>query len=78
MAKARHIAAPTSRLLTPAEAADYCRVSQALFAQICRVRPLELGSARVRRFDKLDLDAWLDGLKNGQAETDDEILSRLG
>lgn len=77
-ARARYIEPPTSRLLTPAEAAGYCGISQALFSRICRVRPLELGSARVRRFDKLDLDEWLDALKDGEEETDDELLAKLG
>lgn len=81
MAKARSpraVGLPDSRLLTPPEAADYCRLSRPLFDRTCRVRPIGFDGGRVLRYDRLDLDQWIEAMKTGRPETDDEILARLG
>lgn len=74
----RSVGLPDSRLLTPPEAADYCRLSRPLFDRTCRVRPIGFNGGRVLRYDRLDLDKWIEDLKTGRPETDDEILARLG
>jgi hypothetical protein len=57
------------RLFTKGQAADYCRVSVETFTRVCPVRPVALqpGNPRLLRYDKNDLDAWIDRLKTGAA-----------
>ena len=51
------------RLLTSKEAAEYCGVSVPVFVKLCPVRAVSLGSgARLRRFDRLALDEWIESL----------------
>ncbi|UHC14374.1 hypothetical protein LRS73_17590 [Methylobacterium currus] len=51
------------RLLTLAEAAEYCRCTVAVFERACPVTPIALGDAidrRLLRYDILALDEWID------------------
>lgn len=55
------------RLLTLKEAAHYCGVSVPMFQKHCPLRPVALGPGpRLRRFDRQNLDQWIDDLGNGQ------------
>jgi len=56
-----------ARLLTKKEAAAYCRLSVGAFTRVCPVRAIALqsGNPRLARYDKIDLDAWIEQLKNG-------------
>lgn len=57
------IAAPTKRMLTKAEAANYCGFeSGAGFAASVPVAPVRIGSKLL--YDQRALDAWLDQLSN--------------
>jgi hypothetical protein len=76
----------TIRLLTKADAAEYCRVSVPTFDRVCPVRPVELepGNPRLLRYDVRDLDIWIDDMKTGTngapPSTDlaaDDYLARL-
>lgn len=51
------------RLLTRAQAAEYCGVSVPTFASVCKVAPIALGAGkRLIRYDIKQLDIWIDGL----------------
>lgn len=66
------------RMLTPSEAAHYCGMAAKHFSALCPVAPLELRPGE-RRFDKRDLDQWIDTEKSGAADANqDAILRRLG
>ncbi len=65
------------RMLTAREAAEYCGLSPKRFPLECTVSPVEMpGGAKL--WDMRDLDAWIDGLKDGAVNDDEIILSRLG
>jgi len=65
------------RLLTKAEAARYCRLGLARFTARCPVQAIEIDDNK-RVYDRQELDGWIDSLKKGNADTEDEILSKLG
>ena len=73
------------RLLTKSDAAEYCRLSVETFNRLCPVRPIALqpGNRRLLRYDKNDLDTWIEGLKtNGRSDgsgepTLEDYLARL-
>lgn len=66
------------RLLTRAQAADYCGVSVPIFAARCPVRPVALGaSKRLERYDVVALDRWIDELSGQAAETPRDWLALL-
>lgn len=67
------------RLLTRAEAAAYCALSVPTFNMLCPVAPVPLGlGKRQKRFDRYDLDKWIDGLKGDEAKSDfDRALELL-
>lgn len=69
---------PTKRLLTRAEAAAYVGLSLTLFDRDCGVRPLDFGGIQHRRWDRLDLDAWIDRRKGSpEGRSTDEWLAGL-
>ncbi len=71
------ISVTEKRMLNEAEAASYCGLLAKHFKAICTVQPVLLGG-RERRFDKRDLDQWIDHEKAGGAElTRESILARL-
>lgn len=67
------------RLLNKADAASYCGVSEPVFERVVDVRPICLGGPRLARYDRLDLDAWIDRRKGGTSTLSaDDWLSRVG
>lgn len=65
------------RMLTATEAASYMGLAAKHFKDACPVRPVEIRKGD-RRWDKRDLDHWIDGLKEGVEMTArDDILGRL-
>ena len=71
-----------TRLLNKKDAAAYCSMSAPTFGKVCPVQPLILtaGGASVRRYDKLDIDRWinsLNGLNDNSRRSKDEILNSL-
>jgi hypothetical protein len=51
------------RLLTRQQAAAYCGVSVPIFEGICPVNAIALGNGkRLKRFDRVSLDRWIDSL----------------
>ena len=72
-----NISVTEKRMMNDAEAASYCGLPAKHFKAVCPVQPVKLGGA-VLRFDKRDLDQWIDGEKSGSTETNrDSILARL-
>ena len=63
----RAVQPPTKRLLTRAEAAGYCSISEKAFERECDVRPIDFGGRHLKRWDRFDLDAWIDRRKEGAA-----------
>ncbi|MBO9422325.1 hypothetical protein J7481_22635 [Labrenzia sp. R4_2] len=59
------------------DAAAYCGIPASKFEGICTVVPVQYPDGS-KLWDVQDLDAWLDQLKSGQADSDDDILNRLG
>jgi hypothetical protein len=65
------------RLLTKAEAAQYCRRSKKKFEAQCPVAPIEMPDGD-QLWDVQDLDKWIDSLKSGNLdESADSIVARL-
>ncbi|MFZ3328479.1 MAG: hypothetical protein WA231_22490 [Methylocella sp.] len=64
------------RLFTKAEAAHYCRRSPAKFEAQCPVTPIILADGD-RLWDVLDLDKWIDSLKEPKSSDADAIVARL-
>jgi hypothetical protein len=76
------IRAPTKRLLTTDEAAEYCGLGRESFLSNCPVRPKRVRSGqRGLRYDVCDLDDWIDALAfQGEDEarkTTDQWLATL-
>jgi hypothetical protein len=65
------------RMMSIKQAADYVGLPLRRFPRICNVRPVSLPESE-ERYDIRDLDLWLDQIKAGGADTDAEILERLG
>lgn len=55
------------RLMKPACAAAYCGMSVTAFRRRCPVALIDFGDyggRRLERYDRRDLDEWIDGLRN--------------
>jgi hypothetical protein len=65
------------RMMSLKQAADYVGLPLRRFPRICTVRPIAMPESE-ERYDIRDLDRWLDQIKAGNADTDAEILERLG
>lgn len=65
------------RMLSLNEAAEYCGLTAKRFPGACRVSPVAMPTGQ-RLYDRHDLDSWIDALKDGATDTDDEILGKLG
>jgi hypothetical protein len=66
------------RMLDEKEAARHCGLTQKQFKSNCPVRPVRYADGTIR-YDVRDLDAWLDSLKAGADNDDDNvILAKLG
>ncbi|MDX3975802.1 hypothetical protein [Shinella sp.] len=64
------------RMLSAKEAAEYCGLSAKGFELRCGVSPVQM-PAGTRLYDMRDLDNWIDGLKAGGGDSDDDILRKL-
>ena len=64
------------RMLSIREAADYCALPIKRFHVLCSVSPILMPTGK-NLYDIQDLDRWLDGLKIGQPNGDDDIIGRL-
>ena len=64
-------------MLKKLDAAAYCGLTPAGFERNCKAVPVKYPDG-TKLWDVRDLDAWLDALKTGQADTDDDILNQLG
>ncbi len=64
------------RMLTKKEAATHCGRPLNRFEAECPIAPIKFANGDVR-YDVVDLDAWLDNLKNRGNDADD-IIGRLG
>jgi hypothetical protein len=78
MSSARlHFTTIYKRMFDVTEAADYCGMATKHFKALCPVVPVALAN-RIERFDKRDLDQWIDNVKTGAADTSQAaILGRL-
>lgn len=67
------------RLMSRPEAAAYCGFSVSVFDRECTVRPIDFGDRRLERFDRYDLDAWIEQRKAPVArlKTVDEALAEF-
>lgn len=65
------------RMMSDVDSADYCGMPTKHFKATCPVQPVNLGG-RVLRYDRQDLDKWIDAEKSGEADTSrSSILARL-
>jgi hypothetical protein len=65
------------RMLSLKMAADYLGIPQKRFPVTCPVTPVAL-PGDVKLYDVRDLDKWLDELKVGLGDDDDDIINKLG
>jgi hypothetical protein len=73
-----NISVTEKRMMSESEAAIYCGLPARHFKICCNVVPINLGG-KALRYDKRDLDQWIDSEKTGGTETSrDAILARLG
>ena len=70
------------RLLSRQEAASYCGMSVPVFERVCPIAPLDLGGARLHRWDVARIDAWIDAMQgqpvNANEADDEEWLAKVG
>ncbi len=64
------------RMLSAREAAEYCGVPVKRLTVDCGVAPIKMPSGSPK-YDMRDLDGWIDGMKFGQSNRDDDIVDRL-
>jgi len=73
---------PDKRLLSRQEAASYCGMSVPVFERVCPIAPLDLGGARLHRWDVARIDAWIDAMQgqpvNANEADDEEWLAKVG
>jgi len=67
---------PPRRMLNQRDAAEYCGIPTKRFPIVCPVPPLTMPGGEAR-YDMLDLDDWIDCLKQGHNKSADEYLERL-
>lgn len=64
-------------MLTKKAAASYCGLSINKFEQVCPVMAVAFENGTTR-YDIIDIDAWLDFLKSGGINVqDDQIVAKL-
>ncbi len=70
------------RLLSRQEAAAYCGMSVPVFERLCPIAPLDLGGARLHRWDVARIDAWIDSMQGqliaSNDEDDEAWLAKVG
>ena len=64
------------RMLNEKEASEYVGIPRRYFRTDCTVMPIELPRG-LKAYDMRDLDEWLDSLKGGASDSDDDILGKL-
>lgn len=64
------------RMLSAKEAAEYCGLAAKGFEKRCGVAPVAMPAGE-HLYDMRDLDSWIDALKTGGADSDDDILGKL-
>jgi hypothetical protein len=64
------------RLISPADAAFYVGLDARRFKLECQVQPVQMPNGAFR-FDKRDLDRWIDTLKGDVTDSDEQIVGRL-
>jgi len=62
--------------LTQSQAAAYCGLCASNFKLACPVQPLTMLD-RIARYDRHDLDRWLDSLSTFRPFKEDEDLGRM-
>jgi predicted DNA-binding transcriptional regulator AlpA len=67
----------SQRMLKLKEAAAYCGLPMSRFRALCSVQPVVF-TERLQRWDRHDLDSWIDSFKSGTFHDTDAILARLG
>lgn len=67
---------PEPRLLTQQQAAAYCGLCVSNFRKACRVKPVQM-LGRIPRYDRRDLDRWLDSLSPYRDATEELDLGAL-
>jgi hypothetical protein len=64
--------------MTTGQAASYCGVSVATFRMLCPVQPIALGkSKRLRRFDVVALDQWIDAMSTDGVASGKDWLAEM-
>ncbi len=72
-----NISVVEKRMMNPTEAAHYCGLAIKHFKVLCPVQPVALQPSSPR-YDKSDLDKWLDDLKSGSdSMLQSQIVERL-
>ena len=64
------------RMLKQGEAAEYTGIPAKYFKVSCPVQPIEIRPG-TNLWDKRDLDHWIDAIKGGRDESQNDILARL-
>jgi hypothetical protein len=64
------------RMYTATEAAQYCGIPPKNFAHVTGIAPVSMPGGKVR-YDVRDLDVWIDTIKMGTGDSDDDVLGRL-
>ncbi len=64
------------RMLSAREAAEYVGLPVKRLPVDCRVPPIAMPGGK-QLYDIRDLDSWIDSLKDGRRDDDDDILERL-
>lgn len=67
---------PPRRMLSLSEAAIYVGIPAKRFPSACRIVPIAMPDGK-KQYDIRDLDEWLDSLKAGSRDTDDDIIGKL-
>lgn len=61
------------RILNAREASVYCGLKIGRTG----VAPIDMPGG-IKLYDMRDLDMWIDGMKSGAADSDDDIIGKLG
>jgi len=64
------------RMLSLQQAAEYVGVPKARFS-VVQIAPVEVAKG-VLRYDLHDLDNWIDSIKLGAADSDEDVIGKLG
>ena len=66
------------RLMSQTQAAAYVNMSVLAFERHCPVEPLDFGDQRLKRWDRHDIDSWIDDQKAGASSgTTDAEFERM-